>query len=206
MKNKILLVIMSTVLALGSTFALANKYIPSNLAAEPVKPKQEEVKPVEPATTEQAKPAEKAKEKPEPKINEAEYAQTSSLDIVNNPNKYLGKKVKMGATFDKFSTLGLDYKPAFRDGQKYISFLIKRDDVKDHTIPLSEMKIFVLRTTAEKFIDLESGDVITIYGKVFSTALGDPWVDVDKLVIVEKKTKPTDKEKDKANENSKGKE
>ena len=71
--------------------------------------------------------------------------------------------------------------------QKYITFLIKRDDVTDHTIPLSEMKIFIKRTEAEKFIELDSGDIIEIYGKIFSDALTDAWLDTDKLIIICKK-------------------
>ena len=67
--------------------------------------------------------------------------------------------------------------------------MIKRDDITDHTIPLSEMKIFILRDEAEKFIELDSGDIIEIYGKVFSNALTDAWLDVDKIVIIEKKNK-----------------
>lgn len=124
-----------------------------------------------------------------PIINETAYVFVKSLDVVANPNKYLNKQVKFRAVFDKFSTLGLDYKPAFRDSQKYITFLIKRDDVTDHTIPLSEMKIFIKRSEAEKFIELDSGDIIEVYGKVFSTALTDAWVEVDKLVVITKKNK-----------------
>ena len=117
------------------------------------------------------------------------YICVQPLKIVENPSIYLNKQVKFQATFDKFSTLGLDYKPAFRDSEKYISFLIKRDDVTDHTIPLSEMKIFIKRSEAEKFIDLDSGDVIEVYGKVFSNALTDAWIDVEKLVVITKKNK-----------------
>ena len=121
------------------------------------------------------------------------YICVTPLEIVANPDKYLNKKVKFKASFDKFSTLGLDYKPAMRDSQKYISYLIKRDDVTDHTVPLSEMKIFILRSEAEKFIDLDSGDIIEVYGKVFSNALTDAWVDTEKLVVIEKKNKDTKK-------------
>ena len=55
------------------------------------------------------------------------------------------------------------------------------------------MKIFIKRTEAEKFIDLESGDIIEVYGKVFSAALNDAWVDTDKLVVLTKKNKKEDK-------------
>ena len=97
------------------------------------------------------------------------------------------------AKFDKFSTLGLDYKPAMRSSENYISFLIQRPDVTDHNIPLSELKIFLNRTEAEKHIDLNSGDVIEFTGKVFSNALGDPWMDVDKFTVISTKPKTDNK-------------
>ncbi len=116
------------------------------------------------------------------------YEYALPLAIVANPRAYLGKNVKFKAKFDKFATLGLDYKPAFRSSEKYISFLIQRDDVRDHDIPLSELKIFLTRTEAEKHIDLNSGDEIEVCGRVFSTALGDAWMDVDKFTVL--KTTP----------------
>ncbi len=109
------------------------------------------------------------------------------LDVVANPSEYLNKNIKMNATFDKFSTLGLDYKPAMRKSEDYISFLIRRDDVTDHIMPLSEMKLFLKRKVAEKYIDLETGDKISIEGKVFSTAMSDPWVEVTKLTVISSK-------------------
>lgn len=120
------------------------------------------------------------------KVDETQYQAANSLDVVNHPNNYLNKKIKMNATFDKFSTLGLDYKPAFRNSKEYISFLIRRNDVVDHVVPLSEMKLFLKREMAEKFIDLEAGDKIEIYGRVFSSALGDPWIEVEHLKITQK--------------------
>ena len=36
-------------------------------------------------------------------------------------------------------------------------------------------------------MDLEQGDKIKISGKVFSTALGDPWVDIDDIKVLTKK-------------------
>lgn len=122
-------------------------------------------------------------------IDENQYQMANSLDVVNNPSNYLNKKIKMDATFDKFSTLGLDYKPAFRNSKDYISFLICRSDVVDHVVPLSEMKLFLKRDVAEKFIDLESGDKIEVYGRVFSQALGDPWIEVEHLKIIKKTIK-----------------
>ncbi|MBQ7450494.1 hypothetical protein IJS77_03680 [bacterium] len=115
--------------------------------------------------------------------------EVNSLDVVKAPQKYLNKTIIMKASFDKFSTLGLDYKPAMRSSENYIGILIKRDDVVDHTIPLSEMKLFLKRDLAEKNINLESDDKIQITGKVFSTALGDPWIDITEIKVLQKAAK-----------------
>lgn len=117
------------------------------------------------------------------------YLSVNPLDLVKRPDFYLNKYVKVKAKFDKFSTLGLDYKPAMKSSEKYISFLIQRPDVVDHNVPLSEMKIFLERTEAEKHIELNSGDEIEFTGKVFSSALGDVWVDVDKFTVINAKPK-----------------
>lgn len=109
--------------------------------------------------------------------------------IVDNPHAYLNKYVEFPARFNKFSTLGLDYTPAKRESQIYIGVLIERDDAGNNVIPLSELKLFIKRTEAEKLTDLESGDNILIKGKVFSTALGDPWMDILELKILTPKDK-----------------
>lgn len=111
--------------------------------------------------------------------------EVAPLTVVNSPSSYLNKTVLMKAKFDKFSTLGLDYKPAFKSSDDYISFLIKRDDTT-HDIPLSEMKLFLKRDEAEKFIDLKTNDEVQIKGVVFSDALGDTWIDVKQLTILKK--------------------
>ncbi len=107
------------------------------------------------------------------------------LTVINSPSTYLNKTILMEAKFDKFSTLGLDYKPAMKSSEDYISFLIKRDDTT-FNIPLSEMKLFLKRSVAEKFIDLKTNDEIEIKGTVFSDALGDAWIDVQELKITKK--------------------
>ncbi len=117
----------------------------------------------------------------------------SPVAIVDNPSLYLNKTVSFSGEFVSFSSLGLDYKPAFRDGTKYIGILMKRPDVKDHTIPLSELKMFMTRELAEKNIDIDTGDTFTLTGKVFSTALGDPWLDITEFKITNKKTKQEQK-------------
>lgn len=107
------------------------------------------------------------------------------LTVVNSPKTYLNKSIIMEAKFDKFSTLGLDYKAAMKSSKDYISFLIKRDDTS-FNIPLSEMKLFLKRSTAEKFIDLKTDDEIQIKGIVFSDALDDAWIDVTELKVIKK--------------------
>lgn len=156
----------------------------SAIAAKSIAVQPKEVKSVELNLAEKTVPIAASQ-----KLVDENFICVKPLQIVANPSIYLHKNVKFTATFDKFSILGLDYKPAFRDSQKYITFLIKRDDVTDHTIPLSEMKIFIKRSEAEKFIELDSGDIIEVYGKVFSDALTDAWVDVEKLVVVQKVNK-----------------
>lgn len=112
------------------------------------------------------------------------YVSVDPLEVVKNPTKYLNKKIKVKARFDKFSTLGLDYKPAFRSSEKFITFLIKRSDVVNYTVPLSEMKNFLSRDLAEKYIDLKPGDEIEYTGTVFSDALSDTWVSVDSFTVL----------------------
>ena len=115
----------------------------------------------------------------------AQQIEVSPLAVVNNPKSYLNKSVLMKAKFDKFSALGLDYKPAFRSSEDYISFLIQREDTV-HDIPLSEMKLFLKRSIAEKMTNVKTNDEIKIQGLVFSDALGDAWIDVSDITIIKK--------------------
>ena len=116
-----------------------------------------------------------------------QYTTVNALDVVASPFKFLHRNIRIKAKFDKFSTLGLDYPAALRASDKYISILIQRPDVGDHNIPLSEMKIFLKKELAEKNINLDAGDEIEFTGRVFSTALGDAWMDVDDLKVIAKK-------------------
>ena len=122
------------------------------------------------------------------------YKRVNALAVVANPYNYLNQRIEISAKFDKFSTLGLDYPPAKRDHENYISFLIQRPDVTDHNIPLSEMKIFLKKEIAEKHIDLNAGDEILFKGKVFSVALGDPWIDVEEFEVIKHTPKAEDDE------------
>lgn len=127
-----------------------------------------------------------------PSAPQMQYYTVSPLELVSNPYKFINRNIRIYAKFDKFSTLGLDYPQAMRSHDKYISFMIQRPDITNHNIPLSELKIFLKKEVAEKNIDLDAGDDIEFTGKVFSTALGDPWVDVHDFRVV-RKVKKTDK-------------
>ena len=136
-----------------------------------------------------AKPQVNIQKTPAPRIYATGYEAVNPLDIVANPTKYLNRRVKIRAKFNKFTTLGLDYKPAYRSSDKYITFLIRRSDITNHTIPLSEMKNFLIREVAEKYIELKSGDEIEYNGVVFSDALGDAWINVDNFTVLSKQGK-----------------
>ena len=99
-----------------------------------------------------------------------------------------------------FNTIGgemLFYDYANKDKYElyndFITFLIQRPDVLDHNIPLSELKIFLKRTEAEKHIDLDAGDLIEFSGKIYSTALGDAWMEVDNFTVLTVKKDSTNK-------------
>ncbi len=136
-----------------------------------------------------ANPVNCAPTSPTPVAQQTQQAlivKANPIDVVNHPYNYLNKKLKMNVIFDKFSTLGLDYSKAKRSSEDYIGFSVQRNDVLDHNIPLSEMKLFLKRDYAEQFAELDCGDKLEITGTVFSTALGDPWIEVEKIVVKEK--------------------
>ena len=129
----------------------------------------------------------------EKQVSSVSNCDVSPVAVVNSPEKYLNKNISFDAEFVAFTSLGLDYKPAYRDASKYIGVLIRRNDVTTHVIPLSEMKMFLSREIAEKLVDIESGAKVRISGKVFSTALGDPWVDVIEFKVLDNNDKNVDK-------------
>lgn len=167
-KNKVNIIILTAIISIGLGFG-ANAAVKSvQIAAAPA---QKTIsKPLTPAT--------------KSSISIPSGMIVDSLDVVSHPAKYLNKRVTIRAKFDKFSTLGLDYKPAYKSSEKFITFLIKREDIINHTVPLSEMKNFLPKSEAEKHIDLKTGDLIEYSGVVFSNALGDVWIDVDKFKVL----------------------
>ena len=145
-------------------------------ASETKAPEKENTPPCEIEVSEHAKEVKQTKKAPVVRLTNL----INPLYVVKSPKSYIGKRINVTAKFNKFATLGLDYKPAMRSSENYISFLIFRPDA-DKKIPLSEMKLFVKRDLAEKSIELKENDNIQFSGVVFSDALGDVWVDVDKL-------------------------
>lgn len=119
-------------------------------------------------------------------IVDTSYSEVNPLQLVANPETWSEKKVSFEGTFNTFSPYALDYKGAMRTSKDYIAFLILRPDVSHHTIPLSELKLIFPRKKVDSVMELESGDSVLVKGKVFSAALGDPWVDVDEVVLLKK--------------------
>ncbi len=141
------------------------------------------------------------KSAPEPPIPDVVNVTTDQL--TEHPADYLNKNVKFSANFFAFCSLALDYpssKP-MRSSKNNLSFLVLRP--ASH-VPYSEIKI-AMAMPKEKdpqnlmLTQLKDGDQLEITGKVFSTALDEPWLDVLRL----KKTgsapedKKTAEEKDK---------
>lgn len=113
-----------------------------------------------------------------------------SLDLLKDPAKFMNKKVTFIGTFNRFADVALDYKKAFRDSRDYVTFFVLRPDVSDRTIPMSELKLFFPRKKSNEVMDLETGDKIQVIGTEFSTALDEPWLDVEHIKIVKKTDKP----------------
>ncbi len=139
--------------------------------------------------------AKKPEAKPEPVLENVITA--SPEDLVSKPQEYLGKNVKLNANFFAWSNLALDYKPAFRSSKTHLSFLILKPN--GH-IPLSELKLAIMipkekDSEAGVFATLKDGDQVEMVGKVFSTALDDPWVEVFKLKKIGGSSDDKDKDK-----------
>ena len=143
-----------------------------------------------PDTRVTGKTVEKAVVKAVEPVDNTPAISVTPIELVKQPDSYLNKKVSFKATFNSFASLGLDYKKAFRDSKDYVSVLVLRSDVSPrYRIPLSELKLFFPRKKSDLVLHLDAGDTIQISGRVFSNALGEPWVDIDQLNIVEKAPK-----------------
>jgi hypothetical protein len=118
----------------------------------------------------------------------------SSLELVRQPQAYLNKTVTFEGEFRAFSGLGLDYKPALRESKEFVTLLVRRPDVTQRTIPLSELKLFYPRKKTEALTKLEPGAKVRFTGKVFSTALGDPWLELSSIEVTQAAPKKPSKE------------
>lgn len=136
----------------------------------------------------------KDEKKKEPvKINESEFEPVLIGKLLENPHDFLNKKLKFRGKFSSFTTLALDYEGALRKAKDYISICIFRPDSK---IPLSELKLaYPLNEAKENEVikELEEGDLLEIYGTVFSTALDEPWIDILSLKILQSAPKKEEK-------------
>lgn len=163
------------------TMAVSPSGISAPAKAAPAKPAHQSSEAEKAKTPADKKPETKAELKPEPVIDNA--VSVTPDELVNKPAEFLGKNVKFNANFFAWSNLGLDYKPAFRSSKTHLSFLILRPS--SH-IPLSELKLAMMipkekDPDAALFAILKDGDQVELIGKVFSTALDDPWVEVFRL-------------------------
>ncbi|MDX1918985.1 MAG: hypothetical protein SFT81_07615 [Candidatus Caenarcaniphilales bacterium] len=107
----------------------------------------------------------------------------SLAQLVGKPDEWLSKDVCFKGTFNSFSALALDYPPALRPQKDFISLTLLRPDTE---IPLSELKLAINLEGAqkhEKLPKIAPGDLIAIHGKVFSSALGEPWVDIEQIEV-----------------------
>jgi len=149
------------------------------------------------------KPAEKTEAKkptpePEPVIENVQNVSTDQL--IDKPHEYLNKNVRFLANFSGFSSLALDYKPAMRASKAYLSFLVTKENSK---VPLSEIKLAMVMPKEKDEVHnklltaLKEGDQVEITGKVFSTALDEPWLDVLRLKKLKSAPEKEDKDKDK---------
>jgi hypothetical protein len=138
-----------------------------------------------PASVQAAAPATTASAKAKPAI--LSYKSVASpLDLLKSPEVYKNQGVLFEGEFSSFSTLGLDYKPAFKDSKEFLTVLIRRPDVEHHKIPLAELKLFYSRKDTDFLSKLDPGDLLRLKGQVFSTALGDVWIQLDKIEILQK--------------------
>lgn len=173
--RKLSVVLAMTVLLASSCFVLtrAEESLEQQIISQSAKnEKQDENKSVTPAA--------------KAKMLNPTYADIDVMSLAKKPEQFKEQYVSFGATFNSFSTLGLDYPKANRSSEEYISVVVLRPDVGEHHIPMSEVKLFFPRKESDSVLELESGDQIMVKGHVFSTALNDPWVDITELTIVQK--------------------
>ncbi len=107
------------------------------------------------------------------------------VELVAEPKKYLNKKIYISGTFFSFSNLSLDYSRAMKTSKDYIGIILARPDHKD--IPLVELKLSApLKLFKDTNLSFEHGDKIAMKAKVYAIALGEPWLEVEAIDVIEK--------------------
>lgn len=140
-----------------------------------------------------------AKDEPEKEIVLTNVSNVTIDQLIEKPKEYLGKNVRFTGDFASFCTLALNYKPAFRPQKTHISFLVRKPDSK---VPMSELKLALPipketdKTKNKLLTSLRDGDKLEMTGKVFSTALEEPWVDVVNLKRLSEAKKPVGEDKE----------
>ena len=121
--------------------------------------------------------------------------QTTSLkNLVASPKDFLNKKIDIEGEFHSFSSLSLDYPKALKDSKEFIGIILSRTDEKE--ITLVELKISVpLEMFKSEKISINHGDKLRLTSKVYAVALGEPWLEVKSLEILEKASKEEKEEK-----------
>jgi hypothetical protein len=180
---------LSVMMAISIAAPFSVAAAPAKAPAQTQQPAKPKAKAAGPAT---AKKDEK-NEKPSAAEIDASIASATKVDaltLLQSPQTYLNKKVTFTGTFNRFADIALDYKKAFRDSRDYVTFFILRPDITTSTIPLAELKLFFPRKKSTEVLDVETGDKIQIVGTEFSTALGEPWIDVEHIKILQKTNHP----------------
>jgi hypothetical protein len=115
--------------------------------------------------------------------------QTTKLkDLVAKPKDFLNKRINIEGEFHSFSSLSLDYPKALKSSKEYIGIILSRPD--ENEIPLVELKISVpVEMFKSEDISIEHGDKLRLNTKVYAVALGEPWLEVKSLEILEKAEK-----------------
>jgi lysyl-tRNA synthetase class II len=87
-----------------------------------------------------------------------------------------------------------------RERKKYISLTLLRPKTQ---IPLGELKLAIKINDAQRheyLSKIAEGDTVKIKGKVFSAALGEPWVDINQIQVTKgPNSKKNEEESEKEN-------
>lgn len=119
---------------------------------------------------------------------------TDLKELVKSPHDFKGKHLNIEGKFYSFSALALDYPKAMKSSKEYIGIALSRPDVEE--IPLVELKLALPLKKFKKdeeFANIEHGDLIRLRGQVYDVELGEPWLDISSISIIEKAETEEDK-------------